>query len=161
MTNENEQDIVEKLEATFGPSEGLMHRQWTVKEAKELLQEVKKLRQHQGWDTENRKLQEQITSLQKERDSLRVLINERELRDAEKWDWLNEKVASLTKERDEAKEALLSVVAEYSEAKEIIKSLKSQLATANEKVEALFDKIKHGDEKHQEWLRKAIQEHFK
>ena len=29
-----------------------------------------------------------------------------------------------------------------------------------EKINTLFDKIKHGDQEHQDWLKKAIDEHF-
>lgn len=29
-----------------------------------------------------------------------------------------------------------------------------------ERINTLFDKIKHGDQEHQDWLKKAIDEHF-
>ncbi len=37
---------------------------------------------------------------------------------------------------------------------------KMHLDMLNEKVNTLFDSIKHGDEKHQTWLKEAIERHF-
>ena len=39
--------------------------------------------------------------------------------------------------------------------------IQADLTASEKKVESLFDAIKHGDDNHQAWLRKAIQEHFK
>lgn len=35
-----------------------------------------------------------------------------------------------------------------------------QICKRVEKIETLFDAIKHGDEKHQAWLKEAIEKHF-
>lgn len=36
----------------------------------------------------------------------------------------------------------------------------SELERMNSLIKSLFDKIKHGDQEHQDWLEKAINEHF-
>lgn len=39
-------------------------------------------------------------------------------------------------------------------------SLARQLAYLKFKIDTLFDAIRHGDQKHREWLKEAIQCHF-
>ena len=40
------------------------------------------------------------------------------------------------------------------------KKLISELNVMRKKVDTLFDAIKHGDDKHQRWLKNAIEDHF-
>lgn len=43
---------------------------------------------------------------------------------------------------------------------ETLKECKDQINWLYDKIGTLFDAIKHGDQEHQDWLQKAIKDHF-
>ena len=95
-----------------------------------LIAEVKRLRSHQGWDTENIKLQRQIESLTKELD-WRIRLCDDRLRSMESKD---EEIESATKERDEIVNTNNKLAHENENRFKEIQKLEAENATLKERV---------------------------